>query len=142
PNNGLATMINAGSKGSPLNMAMMSSIVGQQLEGGKRLAPNLPGKRVLPIFQPGDTRPEARGFCKNSFLTGLTAEEWFMHSTANRESLIDTSLNTAKTGALRRDLVKANEDLYVAADGSVRGPNSAIIEFVYGDDGLSSGEVV
>lgn len=38
------------------------------------------------------------GFVRNSFFSGLSAPEFFFHTMAGRESLVDTSIKTADTG--------------------------------------------
>ena len=50
--------------------------------------------------------PEARGFVENSFYTGLTPTEFFFHTMAGREGLVDTAVKTADTGYMQRRLVK------------------------------------
>jgi len=72
----------------------------------------------------------------NSFYTGLSATEFFFHTMAGREGLVDTAVKTAETGYMSRRLMKALEDLYVHYDGSVRAANKSVLQFKYGDDGL------
>lgn len=50
--------------------------------------------------------PAARGFVENSFYTGLTPTEFFFHTMAGREGLVDTAVKTAETGYMQRRLVK------------------------------------
>lgn len=80
--------------------------------------------------------PAARGFVQNSFYSGLTPTEFFFHTMAGREGLVDTAVKTAETGYLQRRLVKCLEDLVVHYDGSVRNAIGEIVEFIYGGDGL------
>lgn len=80
--------------------------------------------------------PAARGFVQNSFYSGLTPTEFFFHTMAGREGLVDTAVKTAETGYLQRRLVKCLEDLVVHYDGSVRNAIGEIVEFIYGADGL------
>lgn len=80
--------------------------------------------------------PAARGFVQNSFYSGLTPTEFFFHTMAGREGLVDTAVKTAETGYLQRRLVKCLEDLVVHYDGSVRNAIGEIVEFTYGGDGL------
>jgi len=56
------------------------------------------------------------GFVRNSFFTGLSAPEFFFHTMAGRESLVDTAVKTADTGYMSRRLVKMLEDLSVNYD--------------------------
>lgn len=52
-------------------------------------------------------------FLQNSYLRGLTPQEFFFHAMGGREGLIDTAVKTASTGYIQRRLVKAMEDLMV-----------------------------
>ena len=109
--------------------------VGQQAVNGSRI-PNGFINRTLPHFPKYSREPAAKGFVENSFYTGLTATEFFMHTMGGREGLVDTAVKTAETGYMQRRLVKAMEDLAVHYDGSVRTSEQAIVQFTYGDDGL------
>lgn len=128
-------MSQCGSKGSPINIAQMVACVGQQSVGGKR-APNGFRGRTLPHFPRGDRTPEGKGFVANSFYSGLTPTEFFFHTMAGREGLVDTAVKTAETGYMSRRLMKALEDLYVHYDGSVRNAAKGIVQLRYGEDGM------
>lgn len=54
-----------------------------------------------------------------------------------REGLIDTAVKTAETGYISRKLMKAMEDVMVKYDGSVRTSRDHLIQFLYGEDGIS-----
>jgi DNA-directed RNA polymerase II subunit RPB1 len=54
-----------------------------------------------------------------------------------REGLIDTAVKTAETGYISRRLMKALEDVMVKYDGTVRTSKENIIQFIYGEDGIS-----
>ena len=55
----------------------------------------------------------SRGFVENSYLKGLTPQEFYFHAMGGREGLIDTAVKTAETGYIQRRLVKAMEDVMV-----------------------------
>lgn len=80
--------------------------------------------------------PAARGFVQNSFYSGLTPTEFFFHTMAGREGLVDTAVKTAETGYLQRRLVKCLEDLVVHYDGTVRNAINEMVDTIYGGDGL------
>jgi DNA-directed RNA polymerase III subunit RPC1 len=42
----------------------------------------------------------------NSFFSGLTPTEFFFHTMAGREGLVDTAVKTAETGYMQRRLMK------------------------------------
>lgn len=121
PTNGPLIMATCGSKGSATNLSQMIGCVGQQIISGKRV-PNGFSGRTLPHFKRNELipHPEAMGFVRNSFFTGLSAPEFFFHTMAGRESLVDTAIKTADTGYMSRRLVHFLEDLTVAYDLTVR----------------------
>lgn len=133
--NNVKQMVVAGSKGSFINISQMSVCVGQQSVEGKRIPFGF-RHRTLPHFTKDDFSPESRGFVENSYLRGLTPQEFFFHAMAGREGLIDTAVKTAETGYIQRRLVKALEDVMVCYDGTVRNSLGDLIQFVYGEDGM------
>jgi DNA-directed RNA polymerase II subunit RPB1 len=133
--NNVKQMVVAGSKGSFINISQMSVCVGQQSVEGRRIPFGFK-HRTLPHFTKDDFSPEARGFVENSYLRGLTPQEFFFHAMAGREGLIDTAVKTAETGYIQRRLVKALEDVMVNYDGTVRNSLGDVLQFVYGEDGM------
>uniref|UniRef100_A0A1B0D756 DNA-directed RNA polymerase subunit n=1 Tax=Phlebotomus papatasi TaxID=29031 RepID=A0A1B0D756_PHLPP len=133
--NSALIMAQSGSKGSNINISQMIACVGQQAINGKRV-PNGYEDRSLPHFEKFSKIPAARGFVQNSFFSGLTPTEFFFHTMAGREGLVDTAVKTAETGYLQRRLVKCLEDLVVHYDGTVRNAIGEVVEFTYGGDGL------
>ncbi|QRW05817.1 DNA-directed RNA polymerase III subunit C5 [Ceratobasidium sp. AG-Ba] len=133
--NNVKQMVVAGSKGSFINISQMSGCVGQQSVEGKRIPFGFK-HRTLPHFNKDDYCAESRGFVENSYLRGLTPQEFFFHAMAGREGLIDTAVKTAETGYIQRRLVKAMEDISVCYDGTVRNSLGDIVQFAYGEDGM------
>nr|CAA36735.1 DNA-directed RNA polymerase [Arabidopsis thaliana] len=135
--NNLKAMVTAGSKGSFINISQMTACVGQQNVEGKRIPFGFDG-RTLPHFTKDDYGPESRGFVENSYLRGLTPQEFFFHAMGGREGLIDTAVKTSETGYIQRRLVKAMEDIMVKYDGTVRNSLGDVIQFLYGEDGMDA----
>ncbi|OAF71957.1 hypothetical protein A3Q56_00278, partial [Intoshia linei] len=133
--NGPLVMALSGSKGSNINISQMIACVGQQAISGKRI-PDGFYNRSLPHFKQFNKEPAAKGFVSNSFYSGLTPTEFFFHTMAGREGLVDTAVKTAETGYMQRRLVKALEDIAIQYDGTVRNSEGDIIQFTYGDDNL------
>ncbi|CAD5120480.1 DgyrCDS9046 [Dimorphilus gyrociliatus] len=129
------TMAICGSKGSFINISQMIACVGQQAISGKRPYDGFE-QRSLPHFPRLSKKPAAKGFVRNSFYSGLTPTEFFFHTMAGREGLVDTAVKTAETGYMQRRLVKSLEDVCCHYDGTVRDANKAVVQFVYGEDGL------
>jgi DNA-directed RNA polymerase beta' subunit len=123
----------AGSKGNTTNIQQIMGCVGQQEIWGARIEEGFTG-RTLPHFHRNDVSPSAKGFCKNSFIEGLTPSEMFFHAMGGRTGTIDTAIRTADSGYLSRKFIKAAEDLMVNYDFTVRNATSHIIQFSYGDD--------
>ncbi|KAL8028374.1 hypothetical protein ABFX02_14G155100 [Erythranthe guttata] len=135
--NNLKAMVTAGSKGSFINISQMTACVGQQNVEGKRIPFGFVD-RTLPHFTKDDYGPESRGFVENSYLRGLTPQEFFFHAMGGREGLIDTAVKTSETGYIQRRLVKAMEDIMVKYDGTVRNSLGDVIQFLYGEDGMDA----
>ncbi len=135
--NNLKAMVTAGSKGTFINISQMTACVGQQNVEGKRIPYGFVD-RTLPHFTKDDYGPESRGFVENSYLRGLTPQEFFFHAMGGREGLIDTAVKTSETGYIQRRLVKAMEDVMVKYDGTVRNSLGDVIQFLYGEDGMDS----
>lgn len=134
--NHLKNMVIAGSKGNNTNISQIIACVGQQNVEGKRIPFNF-NKRTLPHFLKDDYGAESRGFVENSYLRGLTPQEFFFHSMGGREGIIDTAVKTSETGYIQRRLIKALEDVMVKYDGTVRNGSDQVLQFVYGEDGMT-----
>jgi DNA-directed RNA polymerase I subunit RPA1 len=136
PYNNLQLMIQSGAKGSTVNSMQMSCLLGQQeLEGRRpRLMPN---GNTLPSFLPYESSPNSGGFICNSFMSGLTPQEYFFHCMAGREGLVDTAVKTSRSGYLQRCLVKHLEGIVVNYDLTVRDSDGSVIQFQYGEDSLA-----
>ena len=133
--NRMMNMINSKSKGNPINVSQMMGSVGQQSVEGKRIMYGF-DNRTLPHFTKYDDGPESRGFVENSFIKGLTAQEFFFHAMGGREGLIDTAVKTSETGYIQRKLIKAMEDAKVNFDMTVRNASGNIVQFMYGEDSI------
>jgi DNA-directed RNA polymerase III subunit RPC1 len=125
----------SGSKGSALNIAQMMACVGQQTVSGRRVQ-NAFLYRSLPHFPRFAEHPAARGFVANSFFSSLVPTEFFFHTMAGREGLVDTAVKTAETGYIYRRLMKAMEDLSVKYDYTVRNSKGDIVQLRFGEDML------
>lgn len=118
-----------------MSLSQVIACVGQQNVEGKRIPFGF-RHRTLPHFIKDDYGPESRGFVQNSYLAGLTPNEFFFHAMGGREGLIDTAVKTSETGYIQRRLVKAMESLMVCYDGTVRSSTNSVIQLVYGEDGM------
>jgi len=135
--NSVKAMVTAGSKGSFINISQIIACVGQQNVEGKRIPYGFK-RRTLPHFTKDDLGPESRGFVENSYLRGLSPQEFFFHAMGGREGLIDTACKTAETGYIQRRLVKAMETVMARYDGTLRTSGGNVVQFLYGEDGMDA----
>ena len=135
PDNHMQVMTNSGAKGSATNARQISVLLGQQELEGRRVPVMVSGK-TLPSFKPYETAAIAGGYISSRFLTGLKPQEFYFHCMAGREGLIDTAVKTSRSGYLQRCLIKHLEGIRVHYDHTVRGADSSVYQFLYGEDGL------
>jgi len=135
PKNQMQTMTGSGAKGSLVNANQISCNLGQQVLEGRRVPVMVSGK-TLPCFKPFETSIRAGGYVVNRFLTGIRPQEYYFHTMAGREGLIDTAVKTSRSGYLQRCIVKGMEGLHVEYDTSVRDSDGSMVQFLYGEDGL------
>jgi DNA-directed RNA polymerase II subunit RPB1 len=136
-NAGLYTCILSGSSGAALNATQIIGCVGQVIVESKRIQKKY-NERTLPCFAKHDDSAFARGFCRSSFMSGLTPPEFFFHVIGGREGIINTAIKTADTGYVQRKVTKTLEDIKAEYDGTVRNASGRIIQYVYGDNGIST----
>ncbi|KAF1963753.1 DNA-directed RNA polymeras-like protein I subunit [Byssothecium circinans] len=137
PKNQMQTMTGSGAKGTQVNANQISCNLGQQVLEGRRVPVMVSGK-TLPCFKPFETSVRAGGYVVNRFLTGIRPQEYYFHTMAGREGLIDTAVKTSRSGYLQRCIIKGMEGLNVAYDTSVRDSDGSLIQFLYGEDGLDT----
>lgn len=138
--NSFKVMIEAGSKGTHLNICQIAVFVGQQNVAGARIPFGF-RHRTLPHFMLDDYGEASRGMAMRGYVEGLKPHEFYFHTMAGREGLIDTAVKTSDTGYLQRKLMKALEDVHASYDGTVRTANSELIQLFYGEDGLDGARI-
>jgi DNA-directed RNA polymerase I subunit RPA1 len=133
--NSFTLMVSTGAKGSGVNQSQITCFLGQQALEGQRV-PMMASGKTLPSFSAYDTSPRAGGFVRDRFLTGVKPQEYYFHTMAGREGLVDTAVKTSRSGYLQRCLMKHLEDLKIAYDMTVRDSGGNVVQFLYGDDGI------
>ena len=83
----------SGSKGKATNILQIMGCVGQQDIWGDRIQEGFTD-RTLPHFSRNDVGPDAKGFCRNSFIEGLSPSEMFFHAMGGRTGTIDTAIKS------------------------------------------------
>lgn len=146
--NNIRIMVESGAKGDTFNVQQIGTWIGQQYYCDKRIQADISkGFRSTPTQPRRDPHkdiipPEERGYCWSSFFEGLNPEETYNILRGGREGLINTAKSTGKVGEIRREMAKALENVITSGDGSVRSIPGKIISFIYGGDGMNSGELL
>lgn len=136
--NALGYMILAGSKGSGVNLQMMTTCLGQQSLEGRRV-PLTPAGKTLPCHRPYDNYGFiSGGYIFDRFLTGLRPSSFYYHCMAGREGLVDTAVKTATSGYFQRVVIKSIESMRIAYDGTVRDGDGSLVQLLYGGDGMDT----
>jgi DNA-directed RNA polymerase III subunit RPC1 len=89
-NNTALNMYSCKSKGSKENIAQMTACVGQQAMGSSRIPDGFLG-RSLPHFHVGSKYPDAKGFVKNSFFSGVRRRSIFVCTKCNLRFVLQDS---------------------------------------------------
>jgi len=84
-----------------------------------------------------DVRPGTSGYEKYPKMYDITVPSTLNFALANGLVVRDT----ADTGYIQRQLVKAMEDLVVHYDGSVRDSRMNVLQFHYGEDGINATKI-
>lgn len=137
--NNFLTIMSAGTKGSPINVAQIMFGLGMQFNGNQMIGQ---GGRSTPFQAMGDYDPEGFGMIYSNFLGGLSPLEFFYHAAAGRVGLVDTSIKTADPGRLTRILIKNLEDLKVLNDRSIRLLSGHLVQSYYGESALNPEELL
>lgn len=130
----------SGSKGDFFNIAQTTGLLGQQNLHNVRPYPTLTNRCRTMIHYPhvitdNDQKYESRGFVQSSFICGLNPKEMWFHAMTGREGMINTAMETARSGYIQRSFIKICEDLKIAYDGTVRDAKHGIHQFMYGNMG-------
>jgi len=136
--NGVEIMRSSGAKGSYVNLTHKMGFIGQQNIQGKRIPCSVgDGTRTLPIFKKGDNSAAARGFIFNNYTHGLKPSEMYHHAEAGRDGIVAISCRTAESGYAHKCMSRKMDDCVVGVDGTVRNASGNIVQFLYGDMGIS-----
>lgn len=146
-NSGLTIMANSGAKGSSINVAHTTGIIGSQFERGHRIQYAISsGTRTTPYFIPNDKDVKARGFIFSNYGKGVTPADAAHAAVPTRTAIVNTAVDVGTAGYLARKMSRFSADIVVSYLGSVVNiaeiPGSKkeninrIISLTYGDDGF------
>ncbi len=110
----------SGAKGGIGNIGQMYGMIGQQYIQGERPEPLLRGNRLNICRDKNDLSAEANGFIKESFEEGVNPTGLFNLMAGGRPGLLDTALNTSTTGTISKKMSKAQENIIIYSDFTVR----------------------
>lgn len=138
--NNIFKMIFSGSKGKIGNFYNMNTSVGQKTINGERIAETL-GKRSMPYYQRYSTDPISRGYIMNSYISGMTPQEYICNAMNARFDFITKALSTATTGELNRKAIKNLESCIVTNIRAIVKSNN-LNQILYGDDGIDARRII
>jgi len=119
-NSGISIMANSGAKGSSVNAAHTTGMIGPQYDRGERLALCITnGARTTPYVVPGDDDISARGFITSNYSEGVTPLDAASACVATRNAVVATAVGVAISGYLTRRLVRYTEDVTTSFNGAV-----------------------
>ncbi len=125
-----------GSRGRILNVVNMIALWGQHTTRTGRPKTGF-SERVLSLSPKKTNQIGDFGFVDCNFFDGFPPKEYFFHAIGGRQGEVDTGVATKVSGYLYRRLSNALKDLIVQDDLNVVGADGKVIQFIYGDDGLS-----
>ena len=130
-------MAKVGARGNIINFVQTTLFLGQQDVRGKRPSRGY-NNRVLPLFKKGSRDPYAHGFVFSSFIEGLKLPEYYMHGMGSRDSAVSKQLVVPTSGYMYRRVLNAMQDFYVDTNLRVRDASGALIQTIYGGDGMDT----
>lgn len=138
--NGLFKMVATGSKGTTPNLMHIMALIGQVEINSERIKEQFGFRRTAVYYPRFATGPEAYGFVRNCYMTGMTGPEFVFSDMNGRFDLINKALSTASTGYANRKAVMALQSDIV--DNYRRlSSSSRIVQLLYGEDGLDARSV-
>ena len=135
----LYKFIFSGSKGNTTNMTAIYAGIGSiGLKGGR--IPMALGGRTSVNFQRFSTDPYSRGYCPDSFRSGISAIMLPFAAMEARYELIEVALSTATAGTMNRNAVKNLEPIIV---NNLRGSSKSnrTVQLLFGETGIDPRKV-
>lgn len=107
--NAFLAMIASGAKGKIMNLQSILTCVGQVVVNGARVHRSIAQGRAF-YLEKKDTLARHAGFLKSTYSRGISAQEIIGSFFAGRESVVDTGINTSRTGYAYRRIIKGIEN--------------------------------
>ena len=133
--NSLYIMVHMCKKGNSKNFQAMTSAIGSTLVDGKRVPKTFGYERILPFYTRYNLDPEANGFVRDSYISGVQPDVFFLTAYEARTSNINKALSTSVSGMYGRESVNNLESVIV---NNIRQcvKHHNIIQFLYGNNGI------
>ncbi len=135
-NNTILVASIGGGRGRLLNVVNMLGLWGQVTVRTGRPKAGF-SERLLSLSPKGTNQVIDFGFVQSNFFDGMNPREYFIHAIGGRQGEIDTGVATKVSGYLYRRLSNALKDLVVNDELKVTSADGQVIQFMYGEDGLS-----
>lgn len=137
--NSLYKFIFSGSKGDRTNLTAIYAGIGSIGLKGGRIPMALNGRTTI-NFQRFATDPISRGYCPNSFSSGISAIVFPFAAFEARYELIEVALSTALAGTMNRNAVKNLESIVVSnGRGSIK--RNRLVQLLFGETGIDPRKV-
>jgi len=135
-NNAILLASVGGNRGKVLNVSNMLGLWGQVTVRTGRPKAGF-SDRLLSLSPKGTNQMIDYGFVQSNLFDGMNPREYFCHCMGGRQGEIDTGVATKVSGYLYRRLSNALKDLVVNDELKVTTADGQVIQFMYGEDGLS-----
>ena len=108
----------SGTKGSAVNITQLSSAIGQiYVDGGLLPIESGDGTRTLPWFQPYETDPVSRGYCKASYTEGIPPESFVANQRESRKRVMAMTGETPANGERNKHGVSVTQYIVTSNSG-------------------------
>ncbi len=138
--NWLFKYIFSGSKGSRTNLTAIYSNIGSIAIKGKRIPFLLDGRTSI-NYPRYSVDPISRGYCPDSFSSGIRVQSYVFSSQEARHEIIEIALSTAMAGTLNRNAIKNFEGVVVGNTRCSIKYNRPV-QFLFGETGVDPRKVI
>ena len=125
----------SGSKGKLSNFKSICAQIGNIGKKGGRMPESYNGRTTC-NFTRSSSDPIARGYCPDSFRTGINPQTFLFSCIESRFELLDVALSTALAGKLSRDAVKTLESVIVSNYHSTVKCDNKLIQIITAENGF------
>jgi DNA-directed RNA polymerase II subunit RPB1 len=136
-NDGLFKLMASGTKGKEDYLIHVKVSIGQTKISHQRMSHKFGHKRAMPYYPRFSDDPQAEGYIKNCYITGLEIQEYIAGTMAGRVDLISKALNTSITGDWNRKTVMSLQSDIINCLRFVS-KGHKILQLSFGDDNMDT----